>query len=119
MAVSDFRQYLGTVQRQYLEMKEDLWDFEMVPSKMVYYQEKSQDAREDAPIEFETIISRLLVRSLSIRAPKQKRKKVKHRRAHKKVEQYLVDEMADEASVIYENASALDTLRAKLKKLKE
>lgn len=118
MAVSDFRQYLGTVQRQYLEMKEDLRDFETALKDGFITEEKLQDAIEDVN-KIETNYNRLLYVAYLLELPNRKEKKVKHRRAHKKVEQYLVDEMADEASVIYENASALDTLRAKLKELKK
>ena len=74
MAVSDFRQYLGTVQRQYLEMKEDLRDFETALKDGFITEEKLQDAIEDVN-KIETNYNRLLYVAYLLELPNRKESK--------------------------------------------
>ena len=76
MAVRDFRQYLGTVQRQYLEMKADLKDFEQALKDGFITEEKLQEVIEDVN-KIETNYNRLLYVAYLLELPNRNEKKSK------------------------------------------
>lgn len=116
MAVRDFKQYLVKIQGQYLEMKNDLADFNQAFKDGHITEDQLNAAKEDVNI-LEQNYQRLLYAEYLLEIPNRKSKKAKHKKANTKLENAFIEMKADEDSVFEENKCALNHLRAELKKL--
>jgi len=101
---------------QYTEMKQDLADFEQAFKDGHITEDQLAAAKEDIAV-VEQNMNRLSYIMFLLEAPNRDKKQDKYKRANKKLLNDLVDKKADKDSVIAENKSALDHLRAELKKL--
>jgi len=118
MAVRDVREYYFKMLEQYLEMKNDLADFEIALKAGNITEDQMQAAMEEVNA-LQLNYERLTYIMYLLELPARKSKQAKHNRANKKILNALKDDKADMGSVIDENKSALDNFRAKLKELKE
>lgn len=118
MAIRDFKKYLLKVQSQYLEMKADLSDFDAAFRDGHITEDRLRAAKDDV-YAIEQNYQRLLYVAYLLEMPRRESKKPAYARANKRVATALSDMKADEKSVVDENKSSLDRLRAELKKLTE
>lgn len=118
MALKDFKQYLVHVQGQYLEMKQDLADFEQAFKDGYITEDKLTDVK-DTIAQLETNYQRLLYVAYILEKPNRKDKKRKFEKQASNVAlENAFDNMgASESAVFDENKSLLDDLRTQLKDL--
>ena len=117
MAVRDVKDYYFKMLAQYLEMKNDLADFEAALKDGFITEEQMQAAIEEVNA-LQVNYDRLTYIMYLLELPNRKAKHARHHKANKKVVNALKDRQADEESVELENKSALDAFRKELKKLR-
>ena len=118
MAVRDVKEYYFKMLAQYLEMKNDLADFEEALKNGFITEDQMQAAVEEVN-DLQLNYDRLTYIMYLLELPNRKSKHARHNKANKKVLDALKDRKADLESVDIENKSALDAFRKELKKLKE
>jgi polyhydroxyalkanoate synthesis regulator phasin len=118
MAIKDFKQYLVQVQLQYLEMKQDLTDFEEALKNGFITEEKLEEVK-DTVTQLELNYQRLLYVDYLLELPRRDSKKAKAKKSpqNKRLEKYFEESLASSTKVIDENTSLLTQLRKQLKKL--
>lgn len=116
MAVRDVEEYYYKVQAQYLEMKEDLADFEKALKDGYITEEKVKEATDEL-YQLQVNYDRLSYIMFLLQQPKRKRAKDKYTKANKKLLEELKEKKADEESVIKENKSVIAKFKEKLKKI--
>lgn len=116
MALSHVKQYLYTMQSQYLEMKQDLTDFQEAFKSGFITQEQLEAARQDVA-HIENNYHRLLYIMHLFEIPAKSSKRAKFDKSNAAVIEALRQFKADDQYVISENDSVLDHLRAQLKRL--
>lgn len=116
MAIRDVKEYYATMAKQYTEMKADLADFDQA-FKDGHISEDQLEAARDEVAKVEVNFYRLAYIMSLLEMPNRKAKQAKYTKQNKKVLDEIANHTGDEASVIDENKSALDDLRAELKKL--
>ena len=117
MAVKDVKEYYYKMLAQYLEMKNDLADFEEALKDGFITEDQMQAAIEEVNA-LQLNYDRLTYIMYLLELPNRKSKHARHNKANKKVVDALKDRKADIDSVELENKSALDHFRAELKKLR-
>ena len=118
MAVKDVKEYYYKMLAQYLEMKNDLADFEEALKNGFITEDQMQAALEEVNA-LQLNYDRLTYIMYLLELPKRRSKHAKYNKANRKIIEALKDRKADIDSVDLENKSALDHFRKELKKLKE
>lgn len=116
MALRDFKQYVRQVGQQYVEMKEDLADFEKAFRDGFITEDKLTEVKEDVT-RIEVNYNRLLYVAFLLEQPNKADKKEKAKKAYSKLETAFDDRNATANNVVDENKSLLDDLRKQLKNL--
>ena len=116
MAVKDVKIYVNQLLTQYLEMKNDLAEFEQA-FKNGYITEDKLVEIKDTVDRIETNYQRVLYIAYLLELPNNKKKKLKAKKQNKKLEDYFSSINATSEDVIDENKSLLDNLRKNLEKL--
>ena len=117
MANKDVKQYYYMMQAQYLEMKEDLADFEQALAEGFITEEQLIEAKSDIE-KIESNYERLSYIMYLMEMPNRSRKKAKYTKTNNELVTYFSETDADQNAISFENQSALDHLRKELKKLK-
>lgn len=118
MALIDFKRYMFQVEAQYVEMKNDLIDFEKALKDGYITEEQLKSVKEDVDI-IEQNYRRLLYAAFLLEIPKRNSKKAKHKAANKAVIDYFEALGAGENAVIDENKSLITKIRTELKELQK
>ena len=118
MALIDFKRYMFQVEAQYVEMKNDLTDFEKALKDGYITEEQLKSVKEDVDI-IEQNYRRLLYVAFLLEIPKRNSKKAKHKTANKAVIDYFEALGAGENAVIDENKSLITKIRTELKELQK
>ena len=118
MALIDFKRYMFKTEAQYVEMKEDLKDFEQALKDGYITEDKLVSVKEDVEM-LEQNYKRLLYVAFLLEIPKRNSKKAKYKNANKALINYFEELGAGENAVIEENKSLLTKIRAELKALKK
>ena len=118
MAIKDIKNYYYQMQAQYLEMKEDLVDFEQALQDGFITEDQLEAAREEV-IKIENNYDRLSYIMYLLEMPNRNSKKPGYTKTNKAVLNFLDSRAATEAEVMVENRSALEQLRKELNKLKK
>ena len=112
------KEYYFKMLAQYLEMKNDLADFEEALKNGFITEDQMQAAIEEVNA-LQLNYDRLTYIMYLLELPNRRSKHAKHNKANRKIIEALKDRKADIESVELENKSALDHFRKELKKLKE
>ena len=118
MAIKDVKVYFYNMLGQYLEMKEDLKDFDQALKDGHITEDKLIDVTKDVE-DLQANYHRISYILYLLELPKRKDKKTKYKKSNLVMEKYFADNNADMNAVIKENESILTHLRAELKKLSE
>ena len=118
MALIDFKRYMFQLESQYVEMKEDLKDFEQALKDGYITEDKLESVKEDVEM-LEQNYKRLLYVAFLLEIPKRNSKKAKYKNVNKALINYFEDLGAGENAVINENKSLITKIRAELKALKK
>lgn len=118
MAVKDVKEYYFKMFAQYLEMKNDLADFEQALKDGFITEDQMQAAIEEV-VAVQQNYDRLTYIMYLLELPNRKSKQSKYHRANKKVYNELSSRKATDTDIELENKSALDNFRKELKKLAE
>lgn len=118
MALIDFKRYMFQLEAQYVEMKNDLIDFEKALKDGYITEDQLESVKEDVDV-IEQNYKRLLYAAFLLEIPKRNSKKAKYKAANKAVIDYFEALGAGENAVIEENKSLITNIRAELKKLQK
>lgn len=120
MALIDVKEYYYKMLEQYLEMKDDLADFEQAVKDGHITEDQLVLVKEDFAA-VEQNYQRLTYIMYLFELPKRKRKKIKFKKnkSNSLIETYMRANHADTAAVIDENTSMIAHLRAELEHLVE
>lgn len=118
MALRDVKEYYFKMLGQYLEMKEDLADFEQA-LKDGFITEEQMQAAFDEVTRVQQNCERLGYILYLFELPNKKAKKVKHNKMHAQLIDLFKNKKADANSVELENCDALKIFREELKKLRK
>ena len=102
MAVKDFKEYLITVQQQWLELKADLADFEQAFKDGFITEDKLEEVKNEVA-QAEINYQRLIYVDYLLDLPSRRKKKYLQRQKNKARLAALKEQKADDASVIAEN----------------
>lgn len=120
MALRDVKDYYYTLLVQSAEMKADLDDFKKALEAGYITEDKLEEVKEQVSI-IEANFQRVGYILYLFELPNNNKKAVKYRKqkSNKAIEEHFASKQADLNSVYNENKSALDGLRAELKKLEK
>ncbi len=118
MAVKDVKEYYYKLLVQSAEMKADLEDFEKALKAGYITEDKLNEVKEQVDI-INANFERVGYIMYLLEMPNNKDKKAKWKKQNAKVANYFVNTKADEKAIFDENKSALDHLRAELKRLEK
>jgi hypothetical protein len=118
MALRDVKEYYFKMLGQYLEMKEDLADFEQA-LKDGFITEEQMQAAFDEVTRVQQNCERLGYILYLFELPNKKAKKAKHNKMHAQLVDLFKNKKADTSSVELENCDALKIFREELKKLRK
>ena len=118
MAVKDVREYYYNLLMQKIEMKQDLADFEQAFKDGQVTEDKLINVKETVDA-IEQNFNRVSYIMYLLEQPNRGSKKEKWTKQNKQLENFFEQEKADYESIKAENHSALDALRAELKRLTE
>lgn len=118
MAVRDVREYYWTLLAQQEEMQNDLEDFTEALQNGYITEEKLEEVKAEVA-RLKENVDRVAFILYLLEKPNRPSKKPKYDKANKELLNEFKHLNADENSVIVENKSALDHIRAELKRLKE
>lgn len=102
MAVKDFKEYLITVQQQWLELKADLADFEQAFKDGFITEDKLEEVKNEVA-QAEINYQRLIYVDYLLDLPSRRKKKYLQRQKNKARLAALKEQKADKDSVIAEN----------------
>ena len=102
MAVKDFKEYLITVQQQWLELKADLADFEQAFKDGFITEDKLEEVKNEVA-QAEINYQRLIYVDYLLDLPSRRKKKYLQRQKNRAHLAALKEQKADEDSVIAEN----------------
>lgn len=118
MAVRDVREYYWKLLAQQEEMQNDLEDFTEALQNGYITEEKLEDVKLEVA-RLKENVDRVAFVLYLLEKPNRAAKQPKHDKANKKLLEELSRRNATDEQVLAENKSALDRIRAELKKLKE
>lgn len=116
MAIKDFKEYFYQVQAQYVEMKDDLKDFDQALQDGHITQDQMNGVLEDVKA-LEQNYTRLVYVMYLLNMPNRKSKKPGYARMHKKEFDKLDRQQATAQKVIDENERALKRIGEEFDKL--
>lgn len=116
MAIKDVKQYYYNMLFQYIEMKSDLADFEEAVKNGNIEESRLQEII-DTVNKLEQNYDRLSYIMYLLEIPNRPEKKIKHSKETAYLKDYFSTKNADLESIKAENKSAIDHIRAELKKL--
>lgn len=118
MAVKDVRNYYLTMQAQYLEMKEDLADYDQA-FKDGHITEDQLEIIKEEIADIETNYNRLryIIYLLSLPNKKQNKKRFLNSRQAKQTEEYFKNLNATSAAVEAENNATLEQINSEINEL--
>ena len=116
MAVKDFKEYLITVQQQWLELKADLADFEQAFKDGFITEDKLEEVKNEVA-QAEINYQRLIYVDYLLDLPSRRKKKYLQRQKNKARLAALKEQKADEDSVIAENKEHTEKVHNLLTKL--
>ena len=114
--IQDFKNYLSTVQIQYLQLKEDLKDFDEAFKNGYITEDRLTQVKEELD-QVEINYNRLLYVDYLLGIPSRKKKKYLKRADKRKQLRQLKRKKADEAAVIAENDVHKENIHNALEKL--
>ena len=118
MAVKDVREYYYNLLMQKIEMQQDLADFEQAFKDGYITEDKLAEAKEQVEI-INANFNRIGYIMYLLELPNKASKQEKWKKQNKVLGQAFADRKADYEAIKHENYSALDHLRAELKRLTE
>lgn len=118
MALIDVKQYYYDVLNQYLEMKEDIADFEEALKAGYITEDKLEEVKKDIYIVKENLDRLSYVMHL-FNLPKRKSKQEKYKKQNIKLEKYFEENAATSKQVIEENTNVLKHFKDSINKFKE
>lgn len=116
MAVKDVKLYYNKMFKQYLEMKNDIADFEQAFKDGFITEDKLEDVKNDVA-KVEENYNRLSYIMYLLEIPNRSNKKERYKQNTKKVIDYLDYKKATEEAVSFENQSTLKHLINELEAL--
>ena len=116
MAVKDFKEYLITVQQQWLELKADLADFEQAFKDGFITEDKLEEVKNEVA-QAEINYQRLIYVDYLLDLPSRRKKKYLHRQKNNARLAALNEQKADEDSVIAENKEHAEKVHGLLTEL--
>lgn len=118
MALRDFKQYMGRTLTQYLEMKEDLADFEEAVKNGNITEDKLTEVKENVR-RIEENYNRLLYVAYLLELPNRSEKKAKFykSKANQALDNKFDELNASQNDVYNENKSLLNDIRKQLKEI--
>ena len=118
MALKDVKQYYYNMQAQYIEMKEDLADFEQGLAEGYITEDQLLAAKEEvSKVEINYLLLAYIMYLLE--KPNRIKKHEKFQRQNAALETFFNATQADDKGVAQENNSALNALRKELKQLQK
>jgi len=118
MAVRDIREYYWKLLAQQEEMQNDLEDFTEALQNGYITEEKLEDVKTEVS-RLKENVDRVAFILYLLEKPNRPEKKPKYDKANKSLLQEFENRNSTEEQVLAENKSALDHIRAELKKLRE
>lgn len=116
MAVKDVKEYYFKMLGQYVEMKEDLADWEKALRDGFVTEAQVEDVKSDIA-KLQVNVSRLHYIMMLLDEPQRAKKKVKYKKQHKKTYKKLVQENATDEAVLKENEQILTQIKDELTKI--
>lgn len=118
MAEKDFKEYLFSVQRQYLDAKADLADFDEALKAGYITEERLQQVKDEF-IQLDINYQRLLYVDFLLNMPSRRQKKYLQRKRAREALKLARQQKADKESVIEENEKLKENIHTELEKIKE
>ncbi len=118
MAIIDVKQYYYDVLNQYLEMKEDIVDFEEALKDGYITEDRLEEVKKDIFIVKENL-DRLSYIMHLLNLPKRKSKHNKYRGQNSKLENYFEENKATSKNVIDENTNVLKHFKDAIVEIKK
>lgn len=118
MAIIDVKQYYYTVLAQYIEMKEDIADFEEALKAGYITEDKLEEVKKDIFTVKENLDRLSYVMHL-LNLPKRKEKRKKYSRQNSNLEKYFEESKATSKAVIDENTNVLKHFKDSVIKMKK
>lgn len=118
MAIIDVKQYYYEMLMQYLEMKEDIKDFEEALQAGYITEDKLEDVKKDIFIVKENL-DRLSYIMYLLNIPKRKEKRKNYNRQNSTLEKYFNESKATSKDVIDENTNVLKHFKDAIAEIKE
>lgn len=116
--LGDVKTYYYKVLSQYLEVKDDLKDFEQALKDGYITEDKLQSEIEDVE-RIKENVDRIAYILYLFNLPRRKEKRVKYKKANESLEEYFKRVKADKEAVIDENIDLMTDLRKSLEELKK
>jgi hypothetical protein len=116
MAVKHVKDYLYTIQQQYIEMKADLADMEEALKAGFITEDKLATVKENVEI-LETNYNRIAYINYLLDMPARKAKEPKYNKQNKKQLEKFIAENATKEAVVEENTNALKIIKEEKEKL--
>lgn len=116
MAKRDVREYCYALLQQYLEMKDDLADFNQAFQDGYITEDKLTEVQDDVA-RLKENYDRVLYIVYLLDLPNNSKKKAKARKANSDIESYMTNIDASSTAIIDENKTILTRIRAELKAL--
>lgn len=117
MALKDVKQYYINMLNQYVEIKNDMSDFEQGLKDGYITEEQLAEAKADVE-RLKANVDRLTYIMYLFELPNKKAKKIKYKNFNTKLESYFVENGADEQSIIDENKSVIAHFKSEMTNLK-
>lgn len=118
MAIIDVKRYYYEVLMQYLEMKEDIADFEEALKSGYITEDKLEEVKNDIYLVKENL-DRLSYIMHLLNLPKRKEKQTKYKQQNSKLENYFALNNATSKNVIEENTNVLKHFKEAIVEIKK
>lgn len=118
MAIIDVKRYYYELLLQYLEMKEDISDFEEALKAGYITEERLQEVKEDVLLVKENLDRVSYIMHL-LNLPKKKSKQQKYKNQNSTLEKYFIENKATSKDVIEENTNVLKHFKEAVIELKK
>lgn len=116
MAVKDVKKYYIDLINQYIEMKEDMADFEIAFKEGHITEDRLTEVKKDLEREKDNL-DRVSYIMYLLETPNKKAKKTKYQKQHAKLEQTFILHEADKDSIIRENDSFIKLIKEELESI--
>lgn len=116
MAVKDVKKYYIDLINQYIEMKDDMADFEIAFKEGHITEDRLTEVKKDLEREKDNL-DRVSYIMYLLEMPNKKAKKTKYQKQHAKLERTFILHEADKDSVIRENDSFVKLIKEELESI--